>query len=466
MKRSEAGFTVTELLIVLVIMPLIIGSIAAVVVTGLLDQNNVSSRTTDSTSAELTSSYFIRDVQSAAFVTTNQSATPAPCGYAPSPPPGDPVTSSWTFLLGLSWGASGPDTASSSNVSYSTDGQGDLVRLACSGGSTSSDAAVNVATGLTNPGGISVSISPSPSASSAAAGWEAAGAQPPISAVALNGLTAATSYNFNLVAVPRITTPQNQGTVAGAPSSPALLLLGGNPSLVCSAGTINVDGNAGLNSTSDGAAVLSNSAQLNVTGQIYTADSNAGGAITASPDSSYTPRPPTYVSGGTADPYSSSVAPSPNGMAQDPPPVISGNIETFSPGVYNSGLAVANGYQATLGSGKYIIHGNLTVSGDSTLTSASGGVFIYIDSGGAVSVSGTAELTLSTLTSGSPDPGVTIWQADSNPLTFASSSSSDLGGAVYAPASEVVGQAGAEITINQLVAQSLQCASNGLTTFG
>ncbi len=89
MERSESGFTLTELLVVLVIMPLIIGAIAAVVVTGLLNQKQVSSRLTDSTSAKLTSAYFVRDVESATFVddgrrsgdTTNN--TP-PCGYNPT----------------------------------------------------------------------------------------------------------------------------------------------------------------------------------------------------------------------------------------------------------------------------------------------------------------------------------------------------------------------------------------------
>ena len=158
MKRNESGFTLTELLVVLVIMPLIIGAIAAVVVTGLIDQHNVSSRTTDSTSAEQASAYFGKDVDSANFVTTDQSLTVGsptdpPCGFpaAATASVTDPVTTEGTFLLGLAWGSSGPDTASSSSVSYASDGNGNLVRLWCQGDTTTPLSAVTVATGLAQP---------------------------------------------------------------------------------------------------------------------------------------------------------------------------------------------------------------------------------------------------------------------------------------------------------------------------
>ena len=409
MERSESGFTLIELLVVLVIMPLIIGAIAAVVVTGLLNQQSVSSRMTDSTSAELASAYFVRDVQSANFVTTdtdlagNPNNAP-PCGYNPTseeyyvpplqatpddptpPPPGwlparyDKSLSppAWvspssgipippptpTFVLGLSWSASGPDTASSTAVSYSTWSNGDLVRLSCDAAAADSPRAVTVATGLVHPTtpcskamlqsdplsclGTTATIAPAAAAAAAQSGWQATAGAPGISAVTLSGLTAATNYSFNLVGVPRIASPQNQGIEAGTPTSPALLLMGSTPppppppSLTCSAGAINVNGDASIS----GAASLTSGAELNVTGRLDT---------TASPAS---------------DPFSDLTPPS------DPSPgSASGSAPTisYSPGTY-SNLVVPNNTQAVLNSGVYIVNGDLTLSGDSTLTSADGGV--------------------------------------------------------------------------------------------
>ena len=89
MERNESGFTLTELLVVLVIMPLIIGAIVAVVVTGLLNQNQASTPLADSTSANITTAFFVRDVESSQFVTTDATLattanTTPPCGYNPT----------------------------------------------------------------------------------------------------------------------------------------------------------------------------------------------------------------------------------------------------------------------------------------------------------------------------------------------------------------------------------------------
>ncbi len=121
--------------------------------------------------------------------------------------------------------------------------------------------------------GATVAITPSAAAETASAGWAAAAANPPISGVSLDGLTSSTNYNFNLVAVPRLSNPQNQGVVAG--QSPSQILQVGQ--LTCSAGTLNVNGSVALTS-----GALSSHAQVNVSGQIYAAT----GAISVTPDAS------------------------------------------------------------------------------------------------------------------------------------------------------------------------------------
>ena len=77
---GEEGFTLIELLIVLVILPLVVGAIAMVLITTLKNHQAIQGNVTDSSAATLSSSYYVRDIESASSVTTNPSAaSPAPC---------------------------------------------------------------------------------------------------------------------------------------------------------------------------------------------------------------------------------------------------------------------------------------------------------------------------------------------------------------------------------------------------
>lgn len=90
---EEDGFTLIELLMVILIIPIIMGAVAAVLITSLKDETGVSTRIADSSDAQVTSVLFVRDVQSAADVTTDSALTTT-CGA-----PGTGTT----FLLGLGW---------------------------------------------------------------------------------------------------------------------------------------------------------------------------------------------------------------------------------------------------------------------------------------------------------------------------------------------------------------------------
>ena len=87
--RGEGGFTLVELLIVVTIVPLIIGALGAGLVAVFSLQGSVSNRLGDSADAQVVTSTFIKDVQSAVSITT--SPTAAQCGAG-------------TQLLGLQWG--------------------------------------------------------------------------------------------------------------------------------------------------------------------------------------------------------------------------------------------------------------------------------------------------------------------------------------------------------------------------
>ncbi|MDE2282353.1 MAG: prepilin-type N-terminal cleavage/methylation domain-containing protein [Actinomycetales bacterium] len=93
LRSSDDGFTLIELIIVVVIMPLIIGAIGYGLVSVFSLQNSVTQRLSGSTDLQKVSAQFIRDVQSANTVYLGP--TPQECGV-----PDTGVVQ----LLGLAWG--------------------------------------------------------------------------------------------------------------------------------------------------------------------------------------------------------------------------------------------------------------------------------------------------------------------------------------------------------------------------
>ena len=120
-ERDEKGFTLIELLIVVSVMPIIVGAISAGLIAVISLQSSVSSRLADTSDAQVVSSTFIKDVQSATFITTSATSSPQ-CGSA------------GTQLLGLQWGNTPQDIASGSPANPSTLVSYDLVPV--TGGST------------------------------------------------------------------------------------------------------------------------------------------------------------------------------------------------------------------------------------------------------------------------------------------------------------------------------------------
>ena len=101
----EAGFTLIELAIVLVVLPLIMGAVAVAILVTLQDQAGVSTRLSDSVDSQVTSAFYVRDVQSAQYVTTapTPGASPWTSAY------GSPTCGSGkSFVLGLAWSTAGP----------------------------------------------------------------------------------------------------------------------------------------------------------------------------------------------------------------------------------------------------------------------------------------------------------------------------------------------------------------------
>ena len=128
--KGEEGFTLIELLIVLVILPLVVGAIAIVLITTLKNQQGIEGKVTDASAAATASAYYVRDIESAASVTTSASPPSAPQQCSAAGLSGTPK-----LLLGLQL------QAVSTVVSYytltpSAGGPTELVRLYCPNGSS------------------------------------------------------------------------------------------------------------------------------------------------------------------------------------------------------------------------------------------------------------------------------------------------------------------------------------------
>ncbi len=134
--QPDDGFTLVELLVVMIIMPLIIGALSLGIIAVFSQQAKIAGRLSGSTDLQITNATYIRDVESAATVTN--SPTPQDCGV---------VTAGITQLLGLTW--SGGQTAVSYVEVLGTSGgsvgfTAQLERLYCANGDMTVPTSVQV----------------------------------------------------------------------------------------------------------------------------------------------------------------------------------------------------------------------------------------------------------------------------------------------------------------------------------
>ena len=66
----DAGYTLIELLVVVIVIPLVLGAVAEAFILALQQNTSNQNRISDSANAQITSAYFVRDVQGAGEVTT------------------------------------------------------------------------------------------------------------------------------------------------------------------------------------------------------------------------------------------------------------------------------------------------------------------------------------------------------------------------------------------------------------
>jgi prepilin-type N-terminal cleavage/methylation domain-containing protein len=133
--RPDAGFTLIEMLLVLVLLPLVVGAVVDVILTAVRNDSVVSGRLSDTQAAQVLSSYFGRDVQGSVQVTTDPSNA---CGTLNQQLSDGDNLSGGTPELSLDTGTS--------TVTYwlvsggEPDGQGAVIRVSCTGAGGATDA--------------------------------------------------------------------------------------------------------------------------------------------------------------------------------------------------------------------------------------------------------------------------------------------------------------------------------------
>jgi hypothetical protein len=217
--QEEGGFTLVELVVVLVVLPIVLGGIAAALIAVFSLQAQTTNRLTSSNDALFGAANFNKDVQSASQVTTQ--STPG-CG-----------ASSQTQLLGLQWGFNqalnhglgGYETVVSYVTAPFASNKTRLIRQICiSGASTTPTTQSTVSYDYGATLGAPVTINPASDQTAAAGGWTYTQGSinpllPPITGITINvtepasGVQGGNPYSYQLTGLP------GQSTQAGSISN-------------------------------------------------------------------------------------------------------------------------------------------------------------------------------------------------------------------------------------------------------
>jgi hypothetical protein len=492
------------LLVVVVIIPLVIGAISVALISVLTQQNTVQNALSDSSDAQTVSATFVKDVQSAAFITTNSS----PPNSSDTTPP---VCGPKTPFISLEW--SGSPTVVVSYAVVPRGAANELVRQFCqftdttpntnpptwsSPANQSSHVVATNVQNLQNPvllaqalkiNGQSCSnaFTCDPSAASDAKnGWTTTAGVSGIQLALQPQVRSDQTFQYALTGVPRGFNSASTGQNPGG-NAPLLLLGTNSPDVNCSGnGTVNVqNGPADFNSTSNPAASTGGNGSITVqSGQVSVAGSSSG----AFSGNNITPSAPTETNTTTPDPFFG-LAPPVSGL-----PVSNGTVTMFNgqvlnvfnsngannyqgPGVYKNTLSITQ--NTTLSSGVYVLENGMNVTSSANVDGTAG-VLIYNWGnsahtpalGGSISIAGTGKVQLAPLNPPLwPNTNFVIWQdaANTQGLNLAGSGGvTDITGIIYAPTATVgatgSGKGGA-ITATSIVAAGISpCQGKGTIT--
>jgi len=206
--------------------------------------------------------------------------------------------------------------------------------------------------------------------------------------------------------------------------SGSAVTLSGTTAVSAVGGSVIVDSNSAASIISSGAPSIT-APVLDLSGGVQYSGTNPNKATLTNTGQTSTP-----------DPLSSVPAPSSSGMTVQSSSTIAlsgSSSRTLSPGVYNGGITMSGSSSVTLNPGVYYINGGgINMSGPSSITG--NGVFIYNTGGGAINLSGSGNITLNPMSSGTY-AGITVFQDRSSAVGATMSGGSNISntGTFYFP---------------------------------
>ena len=147
----------------------------------------------------------------------------------------------------------------------------------------------------------------------------------------------------------------------------------------------------------------------------------------------------------------------------------SNGVYTISPGTYTS-ISISgtgSGNTVVFSSGTYIINGSsggITIPGNATISSGTGGVMFYFTNGSTINTNGTPTIQLTAMTSG-PYAGILMYQDPNDPNTTGPSlggnNSSYFYGALYFPKDQLTFYGNnSSVAVGLVVADSINLSGN------
>lgn len=497
--RDEEGLTLIELMIVVILLPIVIGAIAVALITVFKNDTGIQTRLSDSHDAQITSTYFVRDVQGAQQVTSQ--ATPV-CG---------PTGTGYTQVLGLEWASGGVKVA---YVYEQVAGSApDLAREFCSGGSPSRSV---VAHGFTSTPMAFICESAGCARATSYAGFSSGfQSAEPITQIYITVPDTSSNFSYSQLAAPRfassaVSPPGPSG--GGGPTTYQLILLGGGGSS-CPLLTIGQNGKVtpkvaadavAINTTCTNAISQGNNSSLSIktiATQVSPPNLNYACMNGCTPSAYYNPASPdsgpaVFNSQAVTDPYLGLTAPNEALMT---PGACTGPTSntTCTAGLYtplNCPSFSPSGVTVTFGGGTSVFDGcALNLPNNAVLNAV--GVFFYFKSEvghpASMQVGKSPGLTITAATTGpgcagsTGYPCVALWQdkADTTPwmwgggstkngticVGYQSASTSCVTadvGAIYMPDAGLTVSNVQTLSIEQAVVQSLNINNVGTTTIG
>jgi len=417
--HDESGFTLAELIVTLVLETVVFGALATAFVVALNGGSSVNENLQKSSDARFAAAYIVSDARNSSgpeiSLTDTTSCTD----------PNPPVVGTPTAVARFNWNAPNLAGTTTANISNYVLVSGSLLRRHCEAGVLVGDGVL-----ATSVAGLTVTCSPIADCSGAPVSITVAITETP-------DTVGGTPYTYSLTAAFRKLIGGGSSLTPTPPQSLVVFGSGGCGIDVSGGSVIGVKvyGKASINSVDSGSCKA-----INLSGSgIFSAGSTSilqGGSCVASGGSTCPPWTsyPTPI----GDPYAGLAAPATTGSPQTNACSGTGGSATAQPGVYSSAFVVAGSVSCTLASGIYVFKAGFSVTAGGSLTTAAGGVLIYV-TGGAFNVDGAAKVTLTAMTTG-VYAGLVVWEAAADTTTFnvAAGGIVVFGGGIYAPKAEVL----------------------------